>query len=127
MEKILVNFDIPKNVWLWVTIESNKYLERINCLKRLNCKTKFLSLEPLLSEMDLINLEWIDWVIVWWESWFWARPVKEEWVLNIREKCEQLKIPFFFKQWGGVNKKKAWKLLQGRIYEEFPSKDLVAL
>lgn len=120
MEKVLRNFKIPDNVWLGVTIESNKYLDRLNHLKKLDCKVKFLSLEPLLTEVDDINLEWIDWVIVWWESWFWARPIKEEWVLEIKEKCDKLKIPFFFKQWGWVNKKKKGKLLQWEIYNATP-------
>jgi protein gp37 len=124
MNKILQKVNIPDNVWIWVTIESNKYLYRLDYLKVVDCKIKFLSLEPLLTNMYDIDLSWINWVIVWWESWWWARPINEEWVIDIKNKCVNLSIPFFFKQWGGTNKKKAWKFLQGKIYNEFPMKRL---
>jgi protein gp37 len=120
MLEIVSKLDIWENIWLWVTVESNKYTNRIDFLRRTKAKTKFLSLEPLISDLPNLDLNWINWVIVWWESWFWARNIKEDWVLDIKKQCEKQKIPFFFKQWGWVNKKKNWKLLEWKIYNEFP-------
>lgn len=121
MLEIVSKLDIWENIWLWVTVESNKYTNRIDFLRKTKAKTKFLSLEPLLSDLPNLDLDWINWVIVWWESWFWARTIKEDWVLDIKEQCEKQKIPFFFKQWGWVNKKKNWKLLGWKIYNEIPN------
>lgn len=111
---------IWKNIWLWVTVESNKYVNRIDILRKTKAKIKFLSLEPLLSDLPDLNLDWISWAIVWWESWPWSREIKKEWVLDIMKKCKKSKVPFFFKQWGGINKKKSWNLLDWKVYQEFP-------
>ncbi len=108
------------NIWLGVTVESSKYQHRINDLKMVPAKIKFLSLEPLLSDLPSLNLDGIDWVIVGGESGAGARPISKEWVFNVRNQCEYYKIPFFFKQWGGVNKKAAGKMLDGRIWNEMP-------
>ncbi|MCS7078239.1 MAG: phage Gp37/Gp68 family protein [Bacteroidia bacterium] len=108
------------NIWMGVSIENNTVYHRIDCLRQTNAKIKFLSCEPLLgslSDMDLTN---IDWVIVGGESGPNARPIQEKWVLEIKEQCEKLNIPFFFKQWGGVNKKKNGRLLQGKTYDQMP-------
>jgi len=84
-------------------------------------KVKFLSLEPLLSDIPDLPLEGIDWVIVGGESGHNARPMKEEWVLNIKNQCDKAGVPFFFKQWGGKNKKKTGRLLLGKTYDAFPN------
>ncbi len=110
-----------KNIWLGVTVEDRNVLGRIDCLRNCNAHIKFLSLEPLLEDLGEINLENIDWVIVGGESGFNARPIKEEWVLNIKKQCKSQKVAFFFKQWGGKNKKKAGRLLQGKTYDEIPA------
>lgn len=109
-----------KNIWMGVTIESSEYLQRIDCLNYSNAFVKFLSMEPLLSPVNNLNLTNIDWVIVGGESGPKARPISEEWVLEIRDQCKLAGVPFFFKQWGGKNKKKSGKLLQGEVYNEMP-------
>jgi protein gp37 len=110
----------PDNVWMGVTIESDKFVGRADQLRKTPAQTKFLSLEPLLGPLPSLELEGIDWVIVGGESGPGARPMDKEWVLEIKEKCELAGVPFFFKQWGGTNKKKAGRLLDGRTYEGMP-------
>ena len=110
----------PKNVWMGVSVESQEYINRIDQLRQTDAKVKFLSLEPLLCPISSINLLNIDWVIVGGESGPGSRPIKEEWVTNIRDQCVNSNIPFFFKQWGGVNKKKAGRLLENRTWDELP-------
>lgn len=109
-----------KNIWMGVTVESSDYINRIECLNYTEAFVKFLSLEPLLGPLVNLNLSKIDWVIVGGESGPKARPIYEEWVLEIKDQCQIASIPFFFKQWGGKNKKKAGKLLQGEVYCEMP-------
>jgi protein gp37 len=109
-----------KNIWMGVTVESSDYLNRINCLNYTESFVKFLSLEPLLGPLSNLNLSNIDWVIVGGESGPKARPISEEWVLEIKDQCINAKVPFFFKQWGGKNKKKAGKLLRGEVFCEMP-------
>ncbi len=118
---------IPKNVWLGVTVECKDTKFRINELRTLDAPVKFLSCEPLLEDLEELNLNGIDWVIVGGESGSKARPMKEEWVLNIKEQVEKQNAAFFFKQWGtwgsdGVkrNKCKNGKLLKGKIIQEMP-------
>jgi protein gp37 len=108
------------NVWMGVSVESQKYVSRIDDLRKTGAKVKFLSLEPLLGPLKSLNLKSIDWAIVGGESGYGFRPIKEEWVLEIREQCEDAGVPFFFKQWGGFNKKKTGRLLEGRTYDEMP-------
>ena len=108
------------NIWMGVTIENNDVLDRIDYLRKTNAKVKFLSLEPLLSEINNINLKKIDWVIVGGESGFSARPIEIEWVKSIKKQCKQNNVPFFFKQWGGKNKKITGRLLEGKLYSEMP-------
>ena len=103
-----------------VSVESQKYVERIDNLRISGAKVKFLSLEPLLGPLKDLNLKNIDWAIVGGESGYGFRPIKEEWVLEIRKQCEDSGVPFFFKQWGGFNKKKTGRLLEGRTYDEMP-------
>jgi len=110
-----------KNIWMGVTIESSDYLNRIDCLNYTGAFVKFLSLEPLLGPVSNLNLSKIDWLIVGGESGPKARHISEEWVLEIKTQCRRSNVPFFFKQWGGKNKKKAGKLLQGEVYCEMPA------
>lgn len=108
---------------LWgVSVEDKKYgLPRIDHLRSIPKITRFLSIEPLLEDLGEINLEGISWVIVGGESGPNARPMQIDWVLSIKEQCHSANIPFFFKQWGGVQKKKNGRMLNGRIYNEFPA------
>jgi protein gp37 len=110
----------PENVWMGVSVENQDYISRIDCLRQTRARIKFLSLEPLLGPLKGLNLEYIHWVIVGGESGPGARPAKREWITNIRDQCLQAKVPFFFKQWGGVQKKKAGRELDGRTWDELP-------
>lgn len=109
------------NILMGVTVESAEYKYRIDLLRKCRAKTKFLSLEPLLSDIPDLDLSGIDWVILGGESGPNARKMQESWVLSVKEQCLAQKVPFFFKQWGGVNKKAAGRQLQGQLYEEYPS------
>ena len=109
------------NIRVGVTVESAEYLERIDFLREVPAAIRFLSLEPLLSPLKQMNLENIDWVIVGGESGPNARHIEKEWVLDIQKQCEKKKIAFFFKQWGGINKKKQGRILEGKIYDEMPT------
>ncbi len=108
------------NIWMGVSVENEKYKFRIDHLRRTDAKIKFLSIEPLIGPVGELNLENIDWVIVGGESGPGARPMKKEWVMGIRDQCLKVDVPFFFKQWGGVNKKKAGRLLDDRTWDEMP-------
>jgi len=120
LEKYFKQLEWTPNIWMGLTVESNSFTKRIDALRNIPSTVKFLSIEPLLSAMPNMNLLNIDWVIVGGESGPKARPIKEEWVIDIQEQCEQKDIPFFFKQWGGKNKKANGKLLQGKIYCQMP-------
>jgi protein gp37 len=113
-------------IWMGVSVESEKYLHRIDELRKTDAYVKFLSLEPLLGPLRRMNLHEIDWVIVGGESGSAARPVDPAWVTDIRDQCERASVPFFFKQWGGAQKKRAGRTLDGRTWDEMP-KALVAL
>jgi protein gp37 len=110
----------PDNVWMGVSIESDKYCFRADHLRTTGARVKFLSLEPLLGPLPSLDLSGINWVIVGGESGPGARPMKEDWVLDIRSLCTKVAVPFFFKQRGGVNKKAAGRMLQGQTYGEMP-------
>ncbi len=110
----------PTNVWMGVTVESNDYGHRIDDLRRVPAATRFLSLEPLLGPLPDLDLTNIDWAIVGGESGPGARAMAEAWALDIRDQCHQADVPFFFKQWGGVNKKKTGRLLSGRTWDDMP-------
>ncbi len=111
----------PDNVWMGVSVETSEYLYRIDHLRATGAKVKFLSLEPLLGPLPDMNLTNIDWAIVGGESGPGARPIKKEWVIDIRDQCFLGRVPFFFKQWGGVQKKKNGRELDGRFYDELPT------
>lgn len=108
------------NLWMGVSVENSQYQFRIDYLRETKAKIKFLSLEPLIGPMDSLNLEGIDWVIVGGESGPGARPIHEQWVVDIKNQCTEAGVPFFFKQWGGINKKNNGRLLNGRTWDELP-------
>lgn len=109
------------NIWLGVTVESGKYLYRVENLKETPAQTKFLSIEPMIGPVEGLILDGIDWVIVGGESGHHARLIEKEWAIAVRDTCTASDVPFFFKQWGGTNKKKAGKILDGKIWDQFPA------
>ena len=109
------------HIWAGVTVERDDYRDRIDHLRACGASTKFLSLEPLLGPLTNLDLSDIDWVIVGGESGPGARPMQAAWVTDIRDQCVNGKVPFFFKQWGGVRKKEAGRELDGRTWDEFPA------
>ena len=112
------------NVWMGVSVESDKYRSRIDDLRSTGAALKFLSLEPLLGPLHNLDLRGINWVIVGGESGPNARLMNPAWAIDLRDQCKRAKVPFFFKQWGGKNKKKAGRVLDGRTWNEMPS-DLI--
>ena len=112
------------NIWMGVSVENAKEKHRIDDLRKINARVKFLSLEPLLAHLGEINLENIDWVIVGGESGHKPRKMDAEWVLDIQEQCKEKSVAFFFKQWGGKNKKANGRILNGRTYDEMPEIEL---
>lgn len=109
-----------RNIWMGVSVENADYLFRIDHLRATNAHVKFLSLEPLLGPLENIQLNDIDWVIIGGESGPKARPMEAAWVMDIRSQCQRAHVPFFFKQWGGVHKRKTGRLLEGRTWDELP-------
>jgi protein gp37 len=110
----------PRNVWMGTSIESQDYLPRIALLRTVPAHVRFLSVEPLLGPIPRLPLTGIHWVIVGGESGPGARPMKVEWVRQIRDRCIAQEVPFFFKQWGGTNKKRTGRTLDGRTWDEMP-------
>jgi len=132
MTDYLKNKKLPANIWLGVTVEDVFTKNRIDYLRNIQAYIKFISMEPLLENPGVLNLSNIHWAIVGGESGFKARPMEKEWVLNIKNQCEQQKTAFFFKQWGawgadGVkrNKKINGRELNGKIYNEYPEHECV--
>jgi len=109
------------NIWMGVSIESEKYCSRIDDLRATSAMIKFLSLEPLLGPLHNLDLRGIDWVIVGGESGPQARAMDPIWALNLRDQCRTARVPFFFKQWGGKNKRQAGRMLAGRTWDEMPN------
>jgi protein gp37 len=114
----------PPNVWMGVSVENEDYTFRIDHLRQIRAYIKFLSLEPLLGPLSNLILEDIDWVIVGGESGPGARPMLGEWAIDIRDQCLAANIPFFFKQWGGVQKKRTGRELEGTFWDYMPSTTL---
>ncbi len=121
LEELSPSIEWPDNVWMGVSVETSDYTYRIDHLRRTGAKIKFLSLEPLLGPLHNLKLDGIQWAIIGGESGPGARPLDPVWVADIRDQCIRAKVPFFFKQWGGVNKKKAGRLLEGRTWDEIPT------
>lgn len=120
MAKLASLLPWPSNVWMGVTVENTDLAFRIDDLRTVPAAVRFLSLEPLLSAMPGLDLKGIDWVIVGGESGPGARPMEPAWALDVLRQCRRSGVPFFFKQWGGPNKKKAGRTLEGNLYNEMP-------
>ena len=120
LKKLADKIKWTDNIWMGVTVEANEYVDRVDFLRNCPAKIKFLSLEPLIDSVDKLDYTGIDWVIAGGESGYGARTMKKEWVLDIKNRCQKENIDFFFKQWGGVNKKKAGRLLDGKTYDDMP-------
>jgi protein gp37 len=110
----------PPCIWMGVSVENRDFLWRIDHLRKTPAAIKFLSLEPLLGPLDNLDLTGIDWVIVGGESGPRARPMEPDWVRSIRDTCLAAHVPFFFKQWGGKRKKETGRILDGRLWDEYP-------
>lgn len=111
----------PNNVWQGVSVENQSVIERIEMLRKVPASVRFLSVEPLLGPINDLNLHGIHWVIVGGESGPGARPMKEEWVRSIMQQCKDQNVAFFFKQWGGVQKHRHGRMLDGQTYDEYPN------
>ncbi|MEQ9299106.1 MAG: phage Gp37/Gp68 family protein [Cyclobacteriaceae bacterium] len=132
LKKYFMDCKVPDNVWLGVSVENQKTKNRIDILRAINAKTRFLSLEPLLEDLGELNFEQIHWVIVGGESGHKARPMKQQWAVSIQEQCDKQEVSFFFKQWGtwgsdGVkrSKKANGRLLLGKEWNQEPELQLV--
>lgn len=121
LEELSPYLNWTDNIWMGVSVEDEKVMHRIDNLIKTNAKIKFLSLEPLLGPLPKLKLKKIDWVIVGGESGRKSRKIEEEWVEDIRKQCEKNNVAFFFKQWGGMNKKANGRELNGRTYDEMPN------
>ena len=110
----------PENVWMGVTVEATEYKHRIDHLQLVNARVRFISCEPLLDRVGKLDLAGIDWVIAGGESGPRARPMLREWPINIRDQCLRRNVPYFFKQWGGANKKAAGRKLEGEEWSQMP-------
>jgi len=121
LEGKLGSYSQHSHIWWGVSVENRRFgLPRIEALRNVPVPVRFLSVEPLLEDLGEIDLAGISWVIVGGESGAGARPLRKEWVLNIRDQCRVARVPFFFKQWGGVRKSEAGRRIDGKVYEEFP-------
>ena len=114
----------PENVWMGVSVEDERVVDRIDDLREVPASIRFLSCEPLLGPLDNLNLDGIGWVIVGGESGPGARPMAREWVESIQRQCQEANVPFFFKQWGGVRKHRTGRELNGQTYDELPKVQL---
>jgi protein gp37 len=120
LAELAAQLEWTRNVWMGVSVESDKYRSRIDDLRTTGAAVKFLSLEPLLGPLPDLPLHGIDWVIVGGESGPDARPMSPAWATDLRDQCQRAGVPFFFKQWGGVQKKRAGRVLDGRTWDEMP-------
>lgn len=125
LRQLSSGLDWADNIWMGVSVETTEYEYRIDDLREVDAKVKFLSLEPLLGRLPSLDLDGIDWVIVGGESGPRARPMELSWVVDIRDQCVEKGVPFFFKQWGGTNKKKAGRELEGQTWSEMPEVGVV--
>ena len=120
LEQLASRFKWTSNIWMGVTVETADHVGRIDHLRNVPAAVRFLSLEPLLGPLPHLNLDKVDWVIVGGESGPGARPMNPEWVTDLRDQCLKADVPFFFKQWGGVQKKKAGRLLEKKTWNQMP-------
>jgi protein gp37 len=124
LESLSPSIGWSPNIWMGVSVENAQYTSRIDCLRRTSAAIKFLSIEPLIGPVGPMDLSGMHWVIAGGESGPGARPMKRAWVVDIRRQCRAARVAFFFKQWGGVNKKKSGRVLDGRLYDEMPATSL---
>ena len=120
LAKVANNLNWTPNIWQGVTVENIKFVDRIDFLRNIPAQIKFISFEPLLDTVGELDLSNINWAIVGGESGIGARPIQEEWILNIKEQCEKQNVLFYFKQWGGTNKKKNGRELLGKTWDNIP-------
>jgi protein gp37 len=120
LKEIASRLPWPENVWMGVSVEDDRVVRRIDDLREVPAAVRFLSCEPLLGPLDHLRLDAIGWVIVGGESGPGARPMQRAWVESIQKQCRRAQVPFFFKQWGGVRKKRTGRELDGRTYDELP-------
>ena len=113
-------FQIPNNIWMGTSVEDNQTTWRIKELRKVKCYTRFVSFEPLLEDIDKINLTGIDWAIIGGESGHHYRPIQEEWIQGLIEQCEKQNVKVFFKQWGGLRPKSRGRIINNRTYDEYP-------
>ena len=128
LAELAPHIEWPQNVWMGVSVENQNQVARVGHLRSTAAAVKFLSIEPLIGPIHTLDLAGIDWVIVGGESGPGSRPIEEKWVIEIKRRCLEARVPFFFKQWGGFNKKKNGRQLQGRTWDEMPAivRDAVA-
>jgi protein gp37 len=122
MAEIAGSIDLAANVWMGVSVESEKYVSRVDDLRTVRADVRFLSVEPLLGPIPRLDLRGIHWVIVGGESGPRARPMSATWVRSVRDRCRREGVPFFFKQWGGVRKHVTGRTLDGRTWDEMPAR-----
>jgi protein gp37 len=120
LAELAPSLDWHPNVWMGVSVENRRFVERADYLREVPAAVRFISAEPLLGPLVRLDLDGIDWLIAGGESGPKHRPVREEWVLELRDRCQDEDVAFFFKQWGGVRSKTGGRLLQGRTYDEMP-------
>src|SRR5262245_46234844 len=125
LQSMAEHLDWPANLWIGVSGESKQYVPRIDCLRRVPAAVRFLSLEPLLGPLPGLDLTGIHWVIVGGESGPHARPIHADWVRDLRDQCLKAKVPFFFKQWGGVWKSRTGRELDGKKWDQLPARPTV--
>ena len=123
--EICAELEWTPNIWIGVSIENSEVVNRIEPLKKISANIRFLSIEPLLGPLPILPLDGIHWVIVGGESGPGARPIEEKWVTRIRDHCVNAGVPFFFKQWGGPNKKSTGRRLEGALWNETPKREAV--
>lgn len=124
LAKISKKLKWTPNIWMGVTVEDKFNIKRIFDLENIDAKIKFISCEPLLSQISNLDLRNIHWMIVGGESGFNARPMRKSWVVDIKSQCIKYNVPFFFKQWGGPNKKKSGRILNGETFSEMPESNI---
>jgi protein gp37 len=120
LHRLAPTLDWPSNVWVGVSVENMKVVDRIDDLRMVPANIRFLSCEPLLGPLDDLNFEGIGWVIAGGESGRGARPVQTDWITALRDQCVQSNVPFFFKQWGGATPKAGGRVLDGRLWDQMP-------
>ncbi|MFN3256272.1 MAG: DUF5131 family protein [Ilumatobacter sp.] len=121
LERIADQLDWPSNLWMGVSVETDRYLFRIDHLRNVPAAVRFVSAEPLLGALGAVNLEGIHWVIAGGESGPHSRPVEQEWVTELRDGCADAKVAFFFKQWGGRTPKAGGRELEGEVWDQLPT------